>query len=196
MRLTPHQKRLTIKYEITEEEWERLYKTVKMYSLETKKRDFTYKMLCMGPFTNTRYEKCGVKENQTCQYCGNEKQDFRHLFEECKEVLDLRDRLTARWSTTPSRKEWIIGTENKSVEEKAKSYVIMETNQYIHITNWKGENLSLADLKGKIRGVEYIERQIAMKKMKIEKLDDIFWWRNEPQKTYGFKKFTEIIWLH
>ena len=60
---------------------------------------------------------------------------------------------------------------NKNEEEKAVSYVAMAANQYIHTSNWKGDNLSLAELKGRIRGVEYIERQIAIKKAKTDKHD-------------------------
>ena len=48
------------------------------------------------------------------------------------------------------------------------TYVIVELNHYIQMTNWKEEELSLAKFKGVLRGIEMIERRIAHKKQKSE----------------------------
>ena len=66
-------------------------------------------------------------------------------------------------------KEWHIGTDNDTHEERAMTFVIVELNHYVQITNWKEEGLSIAKFKGKLRGIETIERRIAMKKLKLEK---------------------------
>ena len=178
VKLTPHQERMEKRHSINEEEWKNLYRYIKNHSIATRKRDFVYKLICMGPYTNVNYEKFGVKSSSACQYCGNLKQDFQHLFEECKEVNDLRDRLSIRWEKKPDRKEWLFGTRNKDDEEKAMTYIAIELIHYVQNTNWKEEELSLAKFKGKLRATEYIERKIAMKKLKMaqhdQKWDHIF----------------------
>ena len=71
----------------------------------------------------------------------------------------------------PTAKEWIIGTDNNTQEEKTTTFIAFEMNQYIQRTNWKGEELSLSKFKSIIRSTEFIERQIAMKKASIERHD-------------------------
>ena len=53
-----------------------------------------------------------------------------------------------------------------------KNFIAMELNQYIQITNWKGEELSLKDFKSRIRGTEYTERRIALGKNKTSQHED------------------------
>ena len=105
----------------------------------------------MGPYTNHRFSKFGVKEDPSCEYCGMEKQDFEHLFMKCPEVDALRDRIAARWNTNPTLKEWIFGTTNESSEDRAKTYIMMELNYYMQRTNWKGNALSLSNFKSNLR---------------------------------------------
>ena len=92
-----------------------------------------------------------------------------HLFEECEEIQAFRDRITARWEEVPSLREWLIGTENRTPEDKAISYIAFEANYYIQRTNWKNEEISIQKFKSHIRSEEYIERQIAIKNSKVEK---------------------------
>ena len=84
------------------------------------------------------------------------------------EIEELRTRLAARWSSQPTKKEWLIGTNNDNQDERATTFIIMEFNQYVHLTNWKGEDLSLNSFKSLLRGTERIERLIAEKKLKQE----------------------------
>ena len=65
----------------------------------------------------------------------------------------------------------MIGEPNKTKEERARTFVALELNHYVQITNWKGEDLSLANFKKTMRSIEHIERTIAMKKLKLEKHD-------------------------
>ena len=175
---TPHQKRLILEYGIEEDEWSRLHKYVKKHSIATRKREFLYKMICMGPYTNTDYHRFKIKSSSKCQYCEEPKQDFKHLFQECELIKDLRERMAIRWDIKPSDKEWIIGMKNDTAEEKAVTFIVFELNHYIQIENWKGEELSLAAFKGKLRAIENVERRIAMKNNKINiherKWEDIF----------------------
>ena len=69
-------------------------------------------------------------------------------------------------------KEWLIGMKNENPEEKAYTYVILELNQYIQTTNWKGEELSLSKFKNGIRSTEHLERMIAEKKGKVNKHEE------------------------
>ena len=94
------------------------------------------------------------------------------LFQECEETQELRTRLAIRWQQTPTLKEWLIGMKNENPEEKAYTYVILELNQYIQTTNWKGEELSLSKFKNGIRSTEHLERMIAEKKGKVNKHEE------------------------
>ena len=160
--LTPHQERITGKYGVTQEEWERLYGYIKKHSIATKKRDFLYKWICTGAYTNTRYSRFGVKTTAACQYCGHEKQTFGHLFEYCKEVNEFRARVAAKWENKPSMKQWLLGMWTDEPGNRATTFIIFELNHYIQIMNWKNGELSLAEFKGKLRSIEFIERTIAM----------------------------------
>ena len=110
----------------------------------------------------------GIKQKRNCTYCGYQEQDFEHLFMYCPEVTDLKSRIVAKWKTKPTKKEWILGTENENQEEKAITHIMMEFSYYVQRTNWKGEALSLAGFKRGIRATEHIERMIAMKRLKLE----------------------------
>ena len=126
-----------------------------------------FKMICVGPFTNKDYHRFGHKDSSSCHYCEEEEQDFKHLFEDCDEVNELRDRLAINWDIKPSKKEWLFGINNSGKYEKAVSFIAIELCHYVHSTNWKGELLSLNKYKGQIRATENIERRIAMKKLKM-----------------------------
>ena len=52
------------------------------------------------------------------------------------------------------------------------TFVALELNHYVQLTNWKGDSLSVATFKGNLRSTEFLERTIAMKKMKMEKHEE------------------------
>ena len=169
--LTPHQERLSKMHGVTTEEWNNLYRYIKKHSIATKKRDFLYKWISMGTYTNARFVKFGVKNSAKCHYCECEKQDFLHLFEKCDEVNSLRDRLAARWAQKPTMKEWLLGRWNGDEKDRAITFICFELNHYVHVTNWEGADLSLTKFKSRLRAIEFIERRIAMKKLKLDTHD-------------------------
>ena len=119
-------------------------------------------MLCIGPYTNSNYAKFGVKSSSKCQYRNEEKQDFKRLFQECPGVREQRDRLEVKWQHRPSE----IGTGITTSENRAMTFIMLELNHCIQITNWKEGALSLANFKKGLRATENVERRIAMKKGK------------------------------
>ena len=62
-------------------------------------------------------------------------------------------------------KDWVVGS-HEGIDARAKNYIAMELNRYCHITNWKGEDLSLQKFKGALRATERTEMSIAMKRNK------------------------------
>ena len=135
-------------------------------------------MYCVEPFTNKRYKAAKIKQCEECQYCGEETQDFEHLYEQCETVKAMRDRLAARWEHKPTTKTWVVGTGTKNAADRAMTFIAIELNHYIHMTNWKNEELSIKDFKSRLRGIEVIERRIAEKKHKTHtheaKWKDVF----------------------
>ena len=114
-----------------EEEWKTLYRYIKKHSIATQKRDFMYKWICLGPYTNHRYASFGAKKNKGCHYCECERQDFQHLYQECPEVKALRERIAIKWDTEPTMKEWLVGNNRENKQEKAKTHIIFELNHII-----------------------------------------------------------------
>ena len=168
---TPHEKRMTEKYNVTDEEWQTLYKRVKKHSNATKIRDFYFRWLSVGVYTNTGFVRAGVKSGTSCQYCKFQRQDFNHLFIECNIVNSLRQRIEALWEgDRMTRKDWIMGT-HTGPDAKAKNYIAMELNRYVQITNWKNEDMSLHKFKSRLRTIETVERRIALKRQKIQSHD-------------------------
>ena len=118
-----------------------MHKYTRKHSIATRKRDFVFRFLNVGVYTNTGYHAINVKESSSCQYCGEEEQDFNHLFIYCEEITSLRQAIAAKWTDPPTLKEWLIGNE----ENKPLTFLAFELNQYIQKTNWKGKDLSMAD---------------------------------------------------
>ena len=163
---TPHEERLTKRFNVTDEEWQKYYNRIKSHSNATRVRDFMLRWLMIGVNTNEDYERYGVKPIASCQYCKFQKQDFEHLFADCDVVKSLRDRLSYGWDgDAMTTKDWLLGA-HQGQYDKAKNFIAMEMNRYIHITNWKGEELSLKNFKSTMRGTEFIERRIALSKNK------------------------------
>ena len=175
-------KRLTTRFVITDEEWASLYRKVKFHSNATKVRDFMFRWLILGAYTNKDYETFKIKESAACTYCKFQSQDFFHLFIDCKEVISIRDRLALRWEGNKmTKKDWLLGTHQGDFD-RAKNFIAMELNRYIQITNWKGEDLSIKEFKSRMRAIEKTENRIASKKNKLhtheQKWKPILWLLN------------------
>ena len=104
----------------------------------------------------------GHKTTPECTFCNEEKQTFTHLFLTCPGVKIFRESLESHWNTELTAKEWFFGNENHDV-----SYLIRESNIYLHTTNWAGKALSRVQFYMHVQEIEKIEATIAERKNKL-----------------------------
>jgi len=159
-----HQKKMTNRFSLKEEEWKMINRMTIKHSISTKKREFVFKFINGITGTNNKFAMVGHKESAKCTYCEEENQDFVHLFLECREVQKFRDAVNSRIlrGINTTEKEWLYGPAfAESTQEKAEMYVTMESNQYIYRSNWASEELSLAKFRALLIDSEKIEAEIA-----------------------------------
>ena len=69
-----------------------------------------------------------------------------------------------------TRKEWVVEYAFANTpSEKARAFIAMEANHYIHRSNWEKEELSLTKFKSQIYATERVEARIAQECNKIPK---------------------------
>ena len=151
--------------EVTEAEWsdwERAFKSTAQHSISTRSRAKLFRMYAGISYTNKAYHRFGHKDSAKCTYCHEEKQDFTHLFLKCRGVRLFRESLQNDWQEELTTKEWFFGTESKDL-----SYLIRESNIYLHMNNWKGKSLNKVQLYTYICENEKMEAAIAEKRNKL-----------------------------
>jgi len=164
-RLTPHQHKLqAMGVASTEEEWSALYKTTLRHSISNRTRGKLFQLFNIGLYTNHDYHKFGHIDSPVCQFCDHCDQTFTHLFLECNEVNSLRARLAACWPERMAEPDW-LGRQHPDTNT-GQRYLALELLLYVHRTNWARDQLSLQAFKARLRGMEKVEKTIAMKKGK------------------------------
>jgi len=164
-RLTPHQQRLqAIGVAQTGKDWEAIYKTTLRHSISTRTRAKLFQLFSTGLYTNHDYHRFGHLDSPACQLCDHCDQTFLHLFLECEEVNSLKDRLTAQWDTPIGEADW-LGRERPDMD-RGKHFLALELTLYIHRANWARERPSIQAFKARVRGMEKIEKTIAIKRGK------------------------------
>ena len=113
-------------------------------------------------YTNKSYYRFGHKESPKCTFCEEPKQDFIHLFITCPAVIKFREELEGVWKEKLTGKEWFFGNAHNS-----QSFLIRESNLFIHANNWAGKTLNLHEFKAYISAKEKIEAEIAKKRNKV-----------------------------
>jgi len=163
-RLTPHQQRLqTAGVASTPEDWSKIYKGTYRHSISNRTRGKLFQLFSTGLYTNHDYHKFGHLESPVCQFCDHSDQTFTHLFRECDEVNSLRARLAANWPDEMAEPDWLG---RQALVNPGQHYLALELVLYVHRTNWARDQLSLQAFKARLRGMERIEKTIALKRGK------------------------------
>jgi len=159
-----HQKKMSSKFMLNDEDWKKINRMTIRHSISTKKREFIFKFVNGITGTNKKFEMVGYKSSSSCTYCEEENQDYTHLFLECPEVQRFRDAINTRIlkGIQMTEKDLLFGPAfAETTTEKAEMFVTMESNQYIYRANWAGEDLSLAKFRALLKDSERIEAEIA-----------------------------------
>ena len=171
-KLTEFEKEMNKEFDLSEQDWKRLYTQVRKHSIATHQRSFMFKFYNKLTCTNTAFVRVGHTKSTKCAYCSEDKQNYYHLFWDCKGVKEFRDAIEQKWLNTSKMtlKDWIVGYANALTPiDKAKAFIAMEANHYIYNCNWEKQELSLSKIKSKIYAIEKVEARIAQETNKIQK---------------------------
>ena len=78
------QQKLTEKYSETSINWEKVYSLAFRTTLDSKLREFQYKILNNIVFTNDKLFRFGLSQSPNCTFCNEEPESIEHLLSRCK----------------------------------------------------------------------------------------------------------------
>ena len=78
------QQKLTDKYSETSINWEKVYSLPFRTTLDSKLREFQYKILNNIVFTNDKLFRFGLSQSPNCTFCNEEPESIEHLLSRCK----------------------------------------------------------------------------------------------------------------
>ena len=67
-------------------DWRKVYQTSTACTRSSKLIDFNFRFLHRRLATNCYLQKLGIREDNTCTFCHNEKEDLMHLFWQCEKT--------------------------------------------------------------------------------------------------------------
>ena len=67
-------------------DWRKVYQTSTACTRSSKLIDFNYRFLHRRLATNSYLQKIGIREDNNCTFCHNEKEDLMHLFWQCEKT--------------------------------------------------------------------------------------------------------------
>ena len=166
------EKKVIERFDFSKEDWKKVYSQVKKHSIATYKRSFLIKFFNKAVGTNIDFIRVGHTKTTKCSYCNEEKQDYYHLFWDCKAVAEFRDAISCKWILEKplTSINWCFGLfEDNTPRNNAISFITLEANEYIYRSNWSKEQLSLSKFKSCLYSYERVEYQIALDCNKMEK---------------------------
>ena len=83
------QKKLSDKYPDSAIDWEKVYSLPFSSSMESKLREFQYKVLHCIIFTNEKLYRFGIMQSPLCTFCQREDKSIEHLLFSCKESSEF-----------------------------------------------------------------------------------------------------------
>ena len=83
------QKKLSDKYPHSAMDWEKVFSLTFRSSMESKLREFQYKILNCIVFTNEKLFRFGITQSPLCTFCQKEDESIEHLLFSCKESCEF-----------------------------------------------------------------------------------------------------------
>jgi len=132
------QLKFAVKFPAYTFDWEKIYQLPYKVTLETKSREFQYKLLNSFLYTNTILHKMKLVSSPLCSLCANENESLEHLFYNCPFVQpfwsSLRETLTNVYinMNVLSCEDIIFGVFNISEDSNIINHIILLAKQYIY----------------------------------------------------------------
>ena len=143
---------------------------IKKCSNVLKLRSFQYRLLNRALVLNMHLYKWKMLDTNKCSFCGEEKEDYTHVFVNCSEIRpiwdNLREKLT-RLNKGPvnlSTKAILTNSVAKKPSSIANAIVLM-IKQYIYAKKCLGNTPNIGEINTKIHELQSMEKWIAQKKL-------------------------------
>jgi len=146
-----------------------------LVTIETKIREFQYKILNNIIFTNQKLFKLKMIESPLCTFCKRETKSLKHLFFNCY-VTKFFWEAFCSWliecsiSLQPlTLTDIVFGIFNVEKDFDILNHLVLAAKLYIYKCKLNNVNPSLQVYKAKIKGVYQIEKRIATSRNKLTK---------------------------
>ena len=169
------QKKLKNKYPELAVEWTKIYSLPFVVTIETKLREFQYKLLNNILFTNEKLFKFKMTESPLCNFCKKEVESLEHLLFDCENTEVFWQALFS-WLRkrnicveTASLITILFGEFRESEDSIILNHLILIAKFFIYKCKLSNSKPSLNVFLAKIKIVYDMERQIAAKNNKLTK---------------------------
>ena len=167
------QQKITDKYSDTVINWKKVYSLPFRTTLDSKLREFQYKILNNIVFTNDKLFRFGLSHSPNCTFCSEESESLEHLLLRCKvsskfwkEVLSwLKDNNIGTESFTET--SLFLGFFEETEDFFIINHVLLLGKYYIYVRKCHGSLPSLRGFITMIRSVYNIELHIARERDKL-----------------------------
>lgn len=168
------ERRLTC--QITQKEFLKLFKNLVKPTVNTKLRDFQYRLLHNVVVTNHNLNVWGMKENDSCTFCNNSKEHTLHLFWQCHKVQALWKLVQdyVQLNTRSQLESILIWNEQNVMFNLVHpkpghiiNLIVLIVKQFIYKTRCLDARLSFQALENEIELTKKIEYNIAKQKGKL-----------------------------
>ena len=154
-------------------DWEKIYLLPFKTTLDTKLREFQYKILNRILYTNEMLFRFKKVDSPLCDFCENELETVEHLFFLCTKVRifweDLKAVLNSlNISVDLEIKDVLFGILDTSNINILVNYIVLESKHFIYRCKLNKGSLSLRLLVDKFRKTFQTERFVARKNDKLD----------------------------
>ena len=178
------QKKLSDKYPDSAIDWERIYSLPFSSSMESKLREFQYKVLNCIVFTNEKPFRFGITQSPLCTFCQKEDESIEHLLFSCKESCEFWKHVLS-WLRDSDinvgklkEADLIFGKFDTQDDSTLINHILLLGKYYIYSRKCQNAKPSLKGFIAKTKRVYSIELHIARKRDKL---------------TYHLKKWKKLI---
>ena len=157
-------------------DWEIIFESLYRTTIDTKLRNFQFKLIhCIYADNRTLY-KMGVLENDMCNFCNNERDSVTHYLWFCPVAQNFWTSVVS-WmnsvfplSIDISLKNILFGHHYcaNNTQNSLINLFILISKHYLHCCKWRKTNPNITTLKLKVTQREKIEKDIAFQKGKID----------------------------
>ena len=155
--------------------WPEIYSLPFQCTIESKLRSFQFKMNHNIVFTNERLFRYNMVASNLCTFCKGDVETVDHLFVSCIYVKLLWDKIVSELllpygiHNIPTENV-ILGfyKDEQNGGQSLPNHIIFSATYFIYKCKLMQKIPNWYDFKFKLKDLEYIERQIAMRKGKLD----------------------------